>query len=91
MGGTLSRIGVFLMNAKLMTVALLAVVVVGGGLFALAADDSAADIDIDGDYPIDHPGQVNMSNLFVVLCAIFIIGAVIIVGLALHVKLYGDF
>ena len=81
------------MNAKLMTAALLAVVIVGGGLYAIsAADDSAADIDLSGDgYPVEHPGQVNMSNLFVVLCAIFIIGAVIIVGLALHVKLYGDF
>lgn len=91
MGGTLSRIGVFLMNAKLMTVALLAVVVVGGGLFALAADDSAADIDIDGDYPIDHPGQVNMSNLFLILNVVALIAAAICVGLALHVKLYGDF
>ena len=80
------------MNAKLMTAALLAVVVMGGGFYALAADDSAADIDLSGDeYPIDHPGQVNMSNLFVILCIIFVIAALFCVGLAVYVKLYGDF
>ena len=80
------------MNAKLVTAAVLALVVVGGGLALLgAADDSEASIDDGNTYPIEHEGQVNMSDMFLILCIIVGIGAACCIGLAIHVKLYGDF
>jgi len=90
--GVLPPNGVFVMNAKLMTAAVLALVVVGGGLALFgAADDSDASIDDGNTYPVEHDGQVNMSDLFLVLGVIILIAAAFCVGLAIYVKLYGDF
>lgn len=90
--GVRSPYGVFVMNAKLMTAAVLALVVAGGAFALLGvADDAEASIDDGNTYPVEHEGQVNMSDLFLILCVICIVAACFCVGLAIHVKLYGDF
>jgi len=83
------------MNSKLVITAVLAVALLGiGGAMIAGSDDSAATIDDGNNYGDDYEGvenYVNFSDLCLVLGVILLIGAGIIVYMAIYTKLYGDF
>lgn len=88
------------MNAKLLTVAVLALAVAGFGLIAGVSDDSSAAIDDGNTYDeqvygsteaAQAVGAVNFSDVCLVLGIFLIVCAAFCVGMAIYTKLYGDF